>query len=1388
LGTQLCDINLLITHYALRVSSTIPMVSLVRKPVTGTVGFEFAEDPELNVSDITREDILSAYRVLLPTHGLYYGICKRNCRNNPRCLTGLGEKVWFEEEEEEDEEDEYGLEAELVRCDGIPSGLKNLGNTCYVNSFLQIWFHNSIFRQALYEWDPGEDPEEQDNESILDPELYEPRSKVASLQALFALMQYTKRKYVDPTEFICKLGLNPSVQQDAQEFSKLFVSLLEASLEHQTNQNIRGMIQKLFRGEYAYVTTCLTCKRESVRPSYFYELDLALAGNKNLTIEKCLEDFLRIEKMTGDEKYHCEGCQSKQDAIRCCKLKNLPIVLNLQLNRFQFDMQFGRKKKLNSSILYPQVLDMTKYSENAGVYHLIGVLMHVGPDANHGHYIAHIQELETGNWYKFSDEHVASLDSKLKARPIQPKKLKIQDLAKLQNSNNAYMLVYMLDKSIEQIREKDASEVIQREKVRRLTLLKRNSQNGDIEASSDEVARGVKRKLSEEIESMSSDYVYSNCRVFPTSLQQHLRNKIDKDNMEFDEEIEEKRQRRLEIARQKNFKKRKMKETYKTLLWIIEENEFPDEASFEFIPKSFLMDWFSDPGAVGPVENLPYLCVHGNLDVDRLADVKLCNTEGVRMLIAEYGLGEGPRLTSNRLCWTCVTNKARLLSLDYKLARDQDFIKHQLRIPTDGKGFWIGKKSLTQWKRLAKEALEDLIVREARESNYAAYMDYQAERSPPKLMIRNKIQPEIITIDDDESDEEIQHIDYDDEPCQDIRQTINFSGLKTKLGRIGTNVSLSSGNCTITKPRSLSIEASIMNFDGDSNKVVNGSEVKCCFEERSRLGKSVKPSCAVKPTIKPPKPSATVRPLNIAECLQAEAENLIKDDSKDDPESPVSVTPPVIISSAASSIQTSPRISLPSSSTNNSLSSPPKKLPNLSDTKIEAVQVPVNGTTTSEVKFNLCRVAPSVNSVTPTSSICTSASQTGCSTVAASLNGSCDSNHNVASTSMASSNFCLKTTSSPGQTRTECKPVMASKPLQQPDSEDVFNADIVCVHGNLRVEERCKQLISREVWFRLCTYFHNPTTFQFGVKPCGLCKEEASKEFLLREKCKEEANRQKSRLPDLFAGIERPKWSKPATKRVYLISSEFVHAWRAYCKGISSGKSMPAECITEINNFMLLCPHSGLFHSPSLNWENYPDAGCVMVREEEWQIIKQMFQVDVEIKVEKENQSGSPVLVSTPPVCHKCLKTKADAEHESRLNYKNQALFVTYLTQDEEIPSDELNDPEFLHEMRGGSLAMRRSTRRKRGRGEKQFVVSSDTLLRDLKVQIMEVFKVAPYDQILFLNGEYLNDNTQSLGSLGVLPGSSIFLKADQSVPCQPEDWANPHPEQGFKGTGLLSG
>ena len=105
---------------------------------------------------------------------------------------------------------------------------------------------------------------------------------------------------MDPADIICKLGLNPSVQQDAQEFSKLFVSLLEDTLRHQSRQEVRGMIQNQFRGEYAYVTTCLTCKKDSIRPEHFYELDLPLTGNK--TLADCLADFLQVLLFLNSDK------------------------------------------------------------------------------------------------------------------------------------------------------------------------------------------------------------------------------------------------------------------------------------------------------------------------------------------------------------------------------------------------------------------------------------------------------------------------------------------------------------------------------------------------------------------------------------------------------------------------------------------------------------------------------------------------------------------------------------------------------------------------------------------------------------------------------------------------------------------------------------------------------------------------------------------------------------------------------------------------------------------------------------------------------------------------------------------------------------------------------
>ena len=248
-------------------------------------------------------------------------------------------------------------------------------------------------------------------------------------------------------------------------------------------------------------------------------------------------------------------------------------------------------------------------------------------------------------------------------------------------------------------------------------------------------------------------------------------------------------------------------------------------------------------------------------------------------------------------------------------------------------------------------------------------------------------------------------------------------------------MSIASGSATL-KLKSTDNGAGISVIkNGESFKMANIAEVKLNFDDSSRVPRS-KPSCAVKPIVKasPTKPSATVRPLNIQEALLKEKETEEKC-RIGEISSPVQTKVASPVRNEDEGLQVVPDASLstPKSSGSLDIKEPVKE--EKSSVLVDDVPVlqtnnspelargvhipeprPVDIPSEPEVKPNTCRVVP-----------------------------------------------CVPHTNG----------VMTA-------SEDTFNADIVCPHGNLRIEERCKQLISREVWFKLCSYFHNPKTFQFG--------------------------------------------------------------------------------------------------------------------------------------------------------------------------------------------------------------------------------------------------------------------------------------------------------------------
>ncbi|XP_049895283.1 ubiquitin carboxyl-terminal hydrolase 48 isoform X1 [Epinephelus moara] len=590
--------------------------------------------------DIRLEHIELAYRVNLPA--CKRGTCRRNCKGNPNCLVGIGEQAWLGEIDENAFHNIDDPNSER-RDKNTFVGLTNLGATCYVNTFLQVWFHNLELRRSLYQCHNSR-AQEHNIESD-----YEPQSICEHLQYLFALLQNSNRKYIDPSGLVKALSLDTGQQQDAQEFSKLFLSLLEDTLSKQKNPNLQNVIQRQFCGQFSYVTVCNQCGRSSALPSRFYELELNIQGHKNLT--ECVTEFLKEEKLDGENRYFCESCQSKQNATRRIKLHSLPPTLNLQLMRFVFDRQTGHKKKLNTFISFPEQLDMGPFLEGKPdqkcVYELSAVLIHRGISAYSGHYIAHVKDARTGDWYKFNDEEIEKMEGKklqlgieediaetVKSQARKPKCSKGYHC-----SRNAYMLVY---------------------------------------------------KVQEEED---SDPTRTNVEV-PAFLQRL----VDQDNHKFEEWCSEMADMRKQSVDKGKAKHEEVKELYELL-------PARDGEPYEFIPLDWLKKWLEDSTATKEIDNSLFLCSHGKLHPDKVGDSKRVSLQAAQLLYERYS--GGPRLDASSLCRECVSQRCRVLRLKNQLNEDYKEVTNLVKRTISGEGCWVGKASLRSWRQLALEQLEE---------------------------------------------------------------------------------------------------------------------------------------------------------------------------------------------------------------------------------------------------------------------------------------------------------------------------------------------------------------------------------------------------------------------------------------------------------------------------------------------------------------------------------------------------------------------------------------------------------------------------------------------------------------------------------------------------------
>ncbi|GKY94675.1 hypothetical protein MPSEU_000432900 [Mayamaea pseudoterrestris] len=176
----------------------------------------------------------------------------------------------------------------------------------------------------------------------------------------------------------------------------------------------KSLIVDIFQGQLKNTLTCLHCKHKNIRFEPFMYLSLPM-NDSCQTLDDCLRLYLLKEKLSGDNQWYCSKCHTHRDSTKQTDIWILPPILIVHLKRFRFNEYGHVGSKNNAPIDYPITKwDLTSLRVRQGgerpVYDLYAVANQMGSMGS-GHYTSYGLNRFDDQWYEFNDQRVRSIST-----------------------------------------------------------------------------------------------------------------------------------------------------------------------------------------------------------------------------------------------------------------------------------------------------------------------------------------------------------------------------------------------------------------------------------------------------------------------------------------------------------------------------------------------------------------------------------------------------------------------------------------------------------------------------------------------------------------------------------------------------------------------------------------------------------------------------------------------------------------------------------------------------------------------------------------------------------------------------------------------------------------